>query len=249
MPEILTRSSAIAQGTDSNPLTDNFFNGYTPVAKDSYDPYVTGYAFIKWLKTPIWLPDFEAYKALSEKNFKAFNGINDISMEVGGITAGFTATEAQYAKGISKSGEFTIKYQEQSGSPLTKQNNAWVSGIRDPKTGIATYPKQSGLEYHSSNHTGTLLYVVTRPDADNFNGGKNIEFAALFTRVMPTKIILSHFNYENGNHDFVEPEQEYKAYMHIGQAVEDFAAAYMNASRIYTFNNENNFADISSFTS
>ena len=248
MPDFLSRSGAIAQPQGGAATADNFFNGYTPTGKNAHDPYISGFAFIKWISVPIWIPTAPEFKALSEKNFKSFSGINDIQMGTEGVRAGFTGNEIHYAKDITKSGEFTMKYQEQSGSPLSKIYNAWVSGIRDPKTGIATYPKANGLEYHSSNHTGVLLYVVTRPDADNFNGGKNIEFAALFTKVMPTKIPLNHFNFESGSHDLAEPEQEFKGYMHIGEKVENFAAQYMNASRIYTFDTENKFSDIQSFT-
>jgi len=145
------------------------------------------------------------------------------------------------AANITKSGDFTLKYQEHSGSPLTSIYNGWVSGIRDPKTGIATYPKEYGYPYHSSNHTGTLLYVVTRPDADNF-AGNNIEFAALFTRCMPTKIPLNHFNFESGSHDPTELDQEFKAYMHIGASVEEFAFKYIT-DNTYKFYNENEFSD------
>lgn len=248
MADQLTKSGAITKPQGGSAVAENFFNGYTNAGNNSHDPYISGYAFIKWISVPTWLPNPAEFKALSEKNFKSFNGINDIQMGTEGIRAGFTGNELHFAKDISKSGEFTVKYQEQSGSPLSTIYNTWVSGIRDPKTGIATYPKLSGQEYHSANHTGVLLYVVTRPDADNFNGGKNIEFAALITKVMPTKIALNHFNYESGSHDFAEPEQEFKGYMNIGEAVENFAAQYMSASRIYTFDSENKFSNIKSFT-
>ena len=250
MSEFLTRSTSIHNRPDSKALPDNFFNGHVPMGKNSFDPFMSGYAFIKWLSVPSWIGGDKGveFKALSEKNFKGFSGINDISMDTSSIIAGFTGNESHYAKGITKSGEFTLKHQEHSGSPLTSIYNQWVSGIRDPKTGIATYPKDFNLEYHSSNHTGVLLYVVTRPDANNF-AGKNIEFAALFTKVMPTKIALSHFNFETGNHDVNDIDQEFKAYMNIGQAVEDFAAKYMSEKAIYPFYNENNFTNLAEFTS
>ena len=237
MSKFLSRSTEIHNTLNSNPT--NVFNGYVPQGKDAHDPYISGYAFIKWLSVPKWID--QNFKDFSERNFKAFSGVNDITMDTAGVTAGFTRTELAFDTNITKTGDFTLKYQEHSGSPLTSIYNAWVSGIRDPKTGIATYPKEANLPYHSSNHTGTLLYVVTRPDADNFEG-KNIEFAALFTRCMPTKIPLNHFNFESGSHDPTELDQEFKAYMHIGAAVEDFAAKYISG-KIYTFNNENEFTD------
>lgn len=246
MADFLERSDKIYNGTGVSAATTDFFNGHVPMNNTSHDPYISGYAFIVWLDVPIWIPNRDDFKLLSQKNFKAFSGISDITMGTAAITAGFTANESHYAKDITKNSDFTLKYTAHSGSPLDKSYNSWVSGIRDPKTGIATYCKEAGLDYHSSNHTGVLLYVVTRPDADNFDK-KNIEFAALYTKVMPTKIALAHFNFEAGNHDPSELEQEFKAYMHIGPKVEEFAAGYL-AGKVYNFSTENNFTNIANFT-
>jgi hypothetical protein len=234
-----------------DPGLASFFNGYVATGENTKDPYVSGYAFIKWIKVPKWIGTDEGreFKQLSERNFKALSGLSDMTMDTGAITSGFTNNETSHAKGtVQKAEGFSLKYQEKSGSPETKYYNEWVSGIRDPKTGIATYPKKSGLAYHSSNHTGILLYVVTRPDADNFgNGpdGSNIEFAALYTNVMPTKIILDHFNFESGSHEFAEPTQDFKGYMNIGGAVEKFAASQMSQSSTYKFYNENDYLNMS----
>ena len=246
MAEFLERSDKINNGTGASASTTDFFNGHVPMNNTSHDPYISGYAFIKWISVPNWLLDPSEFKLLSERNFKGFSGISDITMGTAAITAGFTGNESHYAKDITKNSDFTLKYTAHSGSPLDKQYNAWISGIRDPKTGIATYCKDAGLDYHSSNHTGVLLYVVTRPDADNF-AKKNIEFAALYTKVMPTKISLNQFNFEAGNHDVSELEQEFKAYMHIGPKVEAFAAGYL-ADKVYTFSTENTFTNINNFT-
>lgn len=247
--EFLLRDGALAQHTPALG-SNNFFNGFVAGGKGTADPYVSGFAFIKWIKAPSWLTKVDEFKMLTERNFKAFSGISDMQMDTGGITAGFTGNELSFAKGsVQKTEGFSLKYQERSGSPETKTYNEWVSGIRDPKTGIATYPKKSGLAYHSDNHTGVLLYVVTRPDADNFGGVEgNIEFAALYTNVMPTKIILAHYNFATNEHENAEQEQEFKGYMNIGSAVEKFAAQYMTQEKIYKFHNENDFMGMSEFT-
>jgi hypothetical protein len=250
----MVRANTLANH-ETDPTKESFFNGYVSHGKNTRDPYVSGFAFIKWIKVPTWIgaaknDQGREFKQLTERNFKAFQGLNDMQMDTGAITAGFTNNELSHAKGtVQKAEGFTLRYQEQSGSPITKVYNEWVSGIRDPKTGIATYPKKSGLAYHSDNHTGILLYVVTRPDADNFGGAEgNIEFAALFTHVMPTKIILNHFNYESGSHEFADSqEQEFKGYLNIGEAVEKFAAAQMSANNIYKFYNENDFLNLNEF--
>ena len=89
-------------------------------------------------------------------------------------------------------------------------------------------------------------------DMDNFGkgaDGTNIEFACLFTHVMPTKILLNHFNFESGSHDLAEGEQEFKGYLNIGQAVEKFAADQMSASKVYKFYNESDMLNLSTYAS
>lgn len=218
---------------------ENFFNGALMHGANSYDPYVSGYAYIKWLHVPKWVESGDSdeqpvyanqFRQLSEKNFKGFGGLADIELDTGGITSGFTGNELHYAKGIgNKPTEFTLKYQEQSGSPLTRVYNKWVAGIRDPRTGVATYAKQHKIDYHSRNHTGTLLYVNTRPDADN-KDKKIIEFAAIITHVMPKKMIFNHFNYESGSHDFVEQEMSFSGYLHMGADVDAYVYGQMSNS-------------------
>lgn len=246
MGNILKRDSAMTSH-DASPTADNFFSGSVPIGANSYDPYVSGYAFIAWVKVPSWISEVDKFKQLSQKNFKSFQGINNIELETEGTRTGFTTNETHYTKGIgNKSSEFTLKYQQHSGSPMTSLYNEWVSGIRDPKTGIATYPKEFGVEYHSNNHTGTLLYVVTRPDADNFDGN-NIEFAALWTHVQPTRINLEHFNFESGSHDVFDLDQPFKGVIDFGEEVEKFAASYIK-DRVYAFGTQNDFPNISTFT-
>ena len=243
---LITRDATM-HAHEASPATTNFFTGSLQTGQNSFDPYVSGYAFIIWLKTPSWLPNGDVFKQYSQKNFKSFQGHQNIDLETEGTKMGFTQNETHYTKGIgAKSAEFTIKYQAHSGAPMTPCYNSWVSGIRDPKTGISTYPKQYGLEYHSNNHTGTLLYVVTRPDADNF-GGRNIEFASLWTHVQPKRINLEHYNYEQGSHDFFDLDQPFSGYMSIGQQVEKFAASHI-PTRIHPFYTEGSFENIAQYT-
>lgn len=152
----------------ADPGNEGFFNGYVHHGENMKDPYVSGYAFIKWIKVPSWLESDQGarFKQLTERNFKGLSGLSDMQMDTGAVTAGFTNNELSFAKGtVQKAEGFTLKYQINSGADIDRIYNEWVSGIRDPKTGIATYPRKSGLPYHSNNHTGILLYVVTRPDA------------------------------------------------------------------------------------
>lgn len=220
--------------------TSSFFTGGMDLQELQFDPFVTGYAFIIWTHLPKWVTsEFQNFKSMSEKNFKSFDGISDMTLNTATYTHTFNANEYNFASGISKDNtEFTIKHQEFSGSPIKNMYQYWVTGIRDPETNIATYPRKANMDYAAANHTGTLLYVVTRPDANNIEKN-NIEFAAYYTNVMPTKVPLGHLNYSQNDNNGVEIDITFKGTMHISPKVDEFAKKEFNNA--YTFMTEDMF--------
>jgi hypothetical protein len=225
-----------------NSLAQNnsFFTGGLNLQKLEFDPLVTGYAFIIWVKVPSWVQSvFPGFKSMTEKNFLSFDGLSDIELQTQSYQYGFANNDYHVAAGITKNNtEFTIKHQEYSGSPIKNAYSYWVSGIADPETGIPTYPVVHNIDYAAKNHTGALLYIVTRPDANNV-GMKNIEFSAYITNVMPTKIPLGQFAYDQGNHDLVQIDIPLKGNMHIGPKVDAFAHKMLKNA--YTFVTEDMF--------
>lgn len=214
---------------------ESFFNGSLNTLELDFDPLIVGFSFIKWTALPKWVTDaYPGFSPMTEKNFKEFSGLTDIELEVAPIQHGFNANEYNIATGIKKNNtEFTIKHQEYSGSPMKNMYQYWISGIRDPETGISTYGRLSGLDYAAKNHTGELIYIVTRPDANNVDR-ENIEFACYYTAVMPKKIALSHFNHTQGTHDPVDYEQTFSGVFHMGAKVDSFARIVL-AERTYGF--------------
>jgi hypothetical protein len=240
----LINSADIANWT-ANTTMGNFYSGMFETKTDQFnaDPLIPGYSFILWTKIPVWVEkEFEKreinVKDFTQKNFKAFNGISDIELASSAIQQGFTNNEVQYPTGITKQNDdFSITHQEFSGSPVRQIYSLWVSGIRDPRTGIAMYPKWSGLPYKQANHTGELLYVVMRPDVAT--GGKAIEFAAYYTAVYPIRIPLAHLNHEQGSHDPMTIEINFKGDFHWGPKVETFAAK--KVEELFAFETMANF--------
>jgi hypothetical protein len=218
----------------------SFFTGGLNLKQLAFDPLVTGYAFIIWTKLPRWLvTEYPGFKAMTEKNFKAFSGIEDMELQVQQYAYGFNNNEYNVAAGITKNNtEFTVRHQEYSGSPIKNMYQFWVSSVADPETGIATYPKVYGMEYATKNHTGELMYIVTRPDVNNTER-RNIEFAAYYTNVMPKRIPLSHFEYNQGEHNLVEIEIPFNGNMHISSKVDDYAKKLLDTT--YSFVTEGQF--------
>ena len=229
-------------GTDvGGGINSNFFKGtwdfkYGEVGQ--YDPFIGGYSFIFWTRLPKFFDPTMAsrFKWMTMRNFKSFDGISDIELTTEALTAGFTGNEFNVPTVLSKGNtEFTLKHQELGGSPIRELYNYWVSGIRDMDTGIATYHVTDDYNpgdisnYSIENHTGELLYVVTDPSAGQLgtDGGKAIEFAAYYSNVFPTKIPLSHLNYNSGEHSLTEIDITFKGVFHQSQYINELAAKHI----------------------
>lgn len=94
------------------------------------------------------------------------------------------------------------------------------------------------MEYAAANHTGELMYIVTRPDANNVTK-HNIEFAAYYTNVIPKTIPLGHFNFTEGTHDLAQLSIEFSGTMNISPAVDNMAEQLL--TKTYSFVTEDGF--------
>lgn len=219
----------------------NFFTGSYNTLKLDFDPLIGGYSFFKWISLPQWVTKtFPGFRAMTEKNFLEGFSINDIELETTSITHGFAANEYNVATTIKKGNtDFNIKHREFSGSPIRNAYQFWITGIRDPESGIATYCKTFGTDYAAKNHTGEVCYIETRPDANNVDTN-NIEYSCYYSAVLPTKIQLSQFSFSHGSHDAVEYDQSFKGVFHMGKHVDQFAKTVL-ASKVYGITEMNDF--------
>jgi|688.fasta_scaffold387598_2 hypothetical protein len=213
------------------------------------EPLISGYAFVKWLKVPSWLLKAHPYfKELTEKNLVSFEGNEDISLETVSMTQGFSKTESAFAGGIAALGNtFTMNHNEYSGSPVARSYGYWTSSIRDPRTNIAIYPSYGVGEeykYNIKNHSGILLYAKTRPDFNSGYGASGlsleaIEYASLYTFVVPTKILLSHQNFEAGTNDKAGPlSMEFTGKKIIGDEINRLALTCLQGINNYKHMND-----------
>lgn len=221
--------------------SDNFFAGTWDMDQsnlDKYDPFITGYAYIVWTKLPSFMPAEvrTRFKHMTEKNFKSFSGVADMTLDAEDITGGFAGNTYGAATNLKKAeGTFTLKHQEYMGSPIRELYEYWVTGIRDPETGLATYHGRLGqadCPYYSSRfHTGELLYIVTDP-AGSLGGEQSIEYACYYTNVMPTKVPQSHMEYNAGDHAAVEIDQEFKGVWHRSKRIDEIAKKLITKKKV-----------------
>jgi len=215
---------SIASYDPSRADAKGFFQGAFNTKALDFDPLINGYAVFQWIKVPKWVEStFKSFKILTQKNFKELSGLSNIELQTIGVTNGFSANEYHVANTIQKQNQnFTIKHQEFSGSPIKNMYQFWITGIRDPQTGIATYPAIFGIDYAAKNHTGEILYINTRPDMNNVDK-HNIEFSCFWSAVMPKVIKLEQFNFSLNTHDQVEYDQQFTGDFYMGSKVDAYA--------------------------
>ena len=232
------KQKALNKSTDYT--HDNLFAGVWRLDQTNlaeFDPFIQGYAFIMWTKLPAFFDTVNAapqFKSLTEKNFKAFSGISDMTLGVEDITTGFAGNAYGVATNIQKENtSFTLTHYELAGSPIRELYQYWITGIRDPETGLAHYHGkiEDGMEYSAKNHTGELLYVVTDPSGAA-GGVSGIEFACYYTNVMPTKIPQDHLNYSSGDHGLVEIQIDFRGNYHQSGEINSLAKTAMEAYKI-----------------
>lgn len=206
---------------------NTFFTGVDDEVNNYLDPIVTGYAFIYWVSLPSWFEkdeDLKYFKELTQKNFRSFQGINAIELNTNQITTGFAGNETNVVTSVQRQNtDFSITHKEYSGGVMTKMYQKWISMIRDPRTGIALYPKLYGVDYGARNHSGQLLYIMTRPDATNTN--KNIiEYSCFYSNVVPTNVPLDAlYNFTLGDQDSPTIDIQFKGFPEMGPNVDAFA--------------------------
>jgi hypothetical protein len=184
---------------------------------------------------------------MTHKNYRSFQGLANIEMTTVEQQTGFAANTFDIASGITKGNtEFTITHKEYSGSIMRKLYQKWVSYIRDPRTGIALYPKLFGIDYGARNHTGQLLYIMVRPDVTNTD--KNIvEFAAFYSNVMPTTIPIGIYNYDIGTQESPNIDITFRGFSEFGPDVESYAAQVLRDEILKTTEDSSGIPFIDSY--
>lgn len=232
--------------------SSTYFTGIDNLIDAKLTRYVSGYAYIYWVRTPEFFnqdDDLKYFAALTQKNFRGFSGLNDIQLNKSTEQSGFAGNEYNIITGISRANtNFTIQHNEYSGGVMTKMYEKWISLIRDPRTGLAVYPSMYGVDYSSYNESGELLYIVVRPDANN-STTDILEKAVLYTNVTPTNVPLGHYNYTGpGQQDSPELSIDFTGVPEMGPYVDEFARKILKEHILnYTSDEDGVWAPITTF--
>lgn len=226
-------SKQIADNVANNVSDDLFLGGGLETDKQLLDPFVTGYALYKWIQFPKWVAENTQFSTVDnattflEKNFRELSGLSSFELQTGSTQNGFTNREHLYITSATIGQGFSLKFKEFAGSPTGQIFTTWTTGIRDPRTGVATYPRIANIPYAAANHTGKLLYMVLKPSAGTSTtiDPDVVQFACYITNVVPLKAPMDHFNFTAGSNDFVDIDIPCTGDIHLGGNVMEAALA------------------------
>ena len=220
---------------DKNYKTFSYFTAGIDVTQqnlDSFDPYIRGRGRI-FLHTPpkfmmTQFPDLTSnFKSYIETGYKSVTGISNMTVDFESFEGGFNGQKFEnVSKVTDETDTMTITVYEQSGSPVREFLETWVTGVRDPRSGIAHYHgaiQNANSAYGEKYHTAEFIYYVLDPTA------KQIEYACMFAHAFPKNIDKDHYNYESGNNGNVELTLDFSVTKYESNYINQIAQWYMFA--------------------
>ena len=204
---------------------------------DQMTPYVPGVARFFMHTTPYFManqyPEMTTnFKSYIETAYKSVEGIGDLDASFIDIEGGFAAQKFSNISSVTDStDEITVQLYEQTGSPVREYLETWMTGARDPRSGIAHYHGgiDAGIEYSEKYHTAEFVFYDLDPTA------RKIEYACMFAHAFPTKVGRSHLNYTSGSRGEVVMDVSFKVTKYEGQYINDLAAYYLIKDKL-TYN-------------
>ena len=263
--------SALFKGlkTPRQLLNYNLMRGVTDFSNlQQWDLYEKGYPFLVVVSIPQYLADLrdkdpdgigliiDNYVHILENDFRGIDNIDNITGDSSGeITNGIRSISVINKVMKPTNSNFSMTYYERSGSVLTKGNELYLTGIKDPDTQVKTYHgliddfvfngnwSASGADPGYHQECFTFMYFVTD------NTMTKVERAFLIAAVQPTQAAFSDLYTGNkGDISFVELNMPFNGFFinndFVYQKAQDMLLAMRNpknttASRIIV--DSNNF--------
>lgn len=209
-----------------------------------FNMYEGGYAALICVKMPIFLEKLaakstdhygkmiDAYKRIIQREFKSLDGLADIESEDLQINDGINEMLVTGKVTMQGGTTFSMRYQEKSGSPITKVHELYLRGIRDPR-GMQVKHYHGLLDPNSElydstiqagyeNECFTYLYINTD------NTMRKIEKAYLLVGAQPTNAKTSIYNYEKGGVEYKDVDVEIRAFPVTSNVIDAKAQEYLD---------------------
>lgn len=172
-----------------------------------FNPYETGYAAFIICQMPKFMELLAKYDAsynklvsnwahIIEYEFKSFDGLEGLTADT--ITLGDDLNSINVISKVNmqSASEFSLVYDEKSGSPLTKFAKLYLTGIKDPRTQVKTYHgliHSNKMEPGFENEVFTFLFITTD------NTMREVENAVLLIGCQLNSCDLDMYNYTKGD--------------------------------------------------
>lgn len=157
---------------------------YTNLAQ--FDFYETGYSFLICLQIPVFLDKLEDfsqsnggyrmliqnYRHIIEWEFRGAQGLEDITSDVAPISNGITDLNVITKVNEQGGSTFTMNYFERSGGIITKVNELFLRGIKDPKTQVKRYNGLLTSPFELRNNYTTANQASKAKDTSNSSTSK-----------------------------------------------------------------------------
>lgn len=198
---------------------------------DQFNPYIQGVSRIflyhpPYLMEKMFPTETRNFKSYVETGYTKIDGIQDLTVDFVEFEGGFNGQKfSNVSTSRDETDTLTISLYEQSGSPVREFIETWISGVRDPRSGIAHY-HGANIPYSEKYHTAEFIYYTLDPTA------KKIEYACMFAHAFPTKVDKAHYNFEKGNRENVLLDVEFRVTKYESTYINQIAQWYLNIDRM-----------------
>ena len=193
-----------------------------------FNPYETGYAAFIICQMPKFIDVLAKYNSdynkliknwahIIEYEFKSFDGLEDMSAETIQLGDDLNSINVINKVNMQSASEFSLTYDEKSGSPLTKFAKLYLTGIKDPRTQVKTYHgliHNDILEDGFENEVFTFLFIATD------NTMRKVEFSTLIVGAQLNSADTSMYNYTKGDIGKKEVTVKFSGYPIIGTKID-----------------------------
>ena len=229
-------------------------------ALKQFDLYETGYSFLVCLKIPIFLDKLisvndeykkliQMYRHIIEYDFRGAQGIEDINSETNSLTNGISDLNMITKTTEQSASSFSMNYFERSGSVLTKVNELFLRGIKDPRTQMKRYNGLLKARFNGPNSSANgemqgkgfyyevfhFLLIVTD------NTGLNLEKAYILASCQPGQANTSIYNVSRGEIGFSELSLQFNGFPICGRIVNQKALDFLDWINEHTCFDEMDF--------
>ena len=229
-----------------------------------FNPYETGYAafiicemprFIELLakKNVNYEKLMKNWAHIIEYEFKSFDGLEAMSADTIQLGDDLNSINVISKVNMQSASEFTLTYDEKSGSPLTKFAKLYLTGLKDPRTQVKTYHgliHSDQLEPGFENEVFTFLFIACD------NTMREVEAAYLLIGCQLNSADTDMYNYTKGDIGKREVSVKFSGYpiqsSYIDEAASDMLRFLISsdagARQIIVNSNEFDYTGVESIT-